>query len=465
MIPKIIHQLWIGPKVPPTKFMDTWKDKHPDFEYIRWSESELNTRGMPLSCANRIDEMEEIAGKADIIRWEILYHYGGVFLDADCICIEPLNRLLENVGAFVGWENEQCRGGLAAVGTMAFPPKHPLVRECIEWIQQNDCSCIRTGKRAWMLTGPILLTNMLNTKKYPDVVIYPSYFFLPEHFTGLEYNGHGRVFAFQEWGSTKSNYETMNQISLKEKYSAPKKSVSVLVASYNTDITFINECLESIKHQNGHFHMELVWINDGSDEPHTKELEQALSLFKDSTRFTSVVYKKNDTNKGLGYCMAIGVETCSNEIIFRMDSDDIMSQDRMAKQLVFMKENPDCVICGTQIQCFKNQKEIIQVTNHPSLITMASFRANPSHWFLNHPTVCFLKSAVLAVGNYNRSIHSMMEDFDLWLRLLKKYGKIHNMPDVLLNYRIHEKQLTFKGGEKGPEYWHKKRLELIKSII
>ena len=163
--------------------------------------------------------------------------------------------------------------------------------------------------------------------------------------------------------------------------------------------------------------------------------------------------------------MAIGVELCSHELIFRMDSDDCMYQVRIEKQLAYMNSNPDCVICGTQTHCFNAKNEVVQVTNHPSVITLESYKANPSHWFLNHPSVCFRKSAVLAVGNYDRNIHSMIEDFDLWLRLLKKYGKIHNMPDVLLNYRIHENQLTFKGGEKGPEYWHKKRLELIQNII
>ena len=33
-IPKIIHQLWIGPKPAPINLMNTWKEKHPDFEYI-----------------------------------------------------------------------------------------------------------------------------------------------------------------------------------------------------------------------------------------------------------------------------------------------------------------------------------------------------------------------------------------------------------------------------------------------
>jgi len=252
---------------------------------------------------------------------------------------------------------------------------------------------------------------------------------------------------------------------LNPKYLLPQTGVSILVSSYNTNINFVNECLDTIKHQQGHFQMELVWINDGSDEEHTMKLKQTLDRFSKTTRFTNVVYRKNDTNKGLGYCMAIGVELCSHELIFRMDSDDCMYQVRIEKQLAYMNSNPDCVICGTQTHCFNTKNEVVQVTNHPSVITLESYKANPSHWFLNHPSVCFRKSAVLAVGNYDRNIHSMIEDFDLWLRLLKKYGKIHNMPDVLLNYRIHENQLTFKGGEKGPEYWHKKRLELIQNII
>ncbi len=43
-IPKIIHQLWIGPKPAPTKFMQTWKEKHPDFDYIFWNEEELKKK-------------------------------------------------------------------------------------------------------------------------------------------------------------------------------------------------------------------------------------------------------------------------------------------------------------------------------------------------------------------------------------------------------------------------------------
>ncbi len=45
-IPKIIHQIWIGPKPRPSKFMETWAKKNPDFEYILWNEDEFQKRGI-----------------------------------------------------------------------------------------------------------------------------------------------------------------------------------------------------------------------------------------------------------------------------------------------------------------------------------------------------------------------------------------------------------------------------------
>ena len=73
-IPKIIHQLWIGDKPPPTKMMDTWYNMNPEYEYIRWTESLIKEKGIKFVCNKRILEMEEINGKADIMRWEILYY-------------------------------------------------------------------------------------------------------------------------------------------------------------------------------------------------------------------------------------------------------------------------------------------------------------------------------------------------------------------------------------------------------
>lgn len=243
-IPKIIHQLWIGPKPRPSKFMATWKNKHPDYEYIMWNEEELSNRGLRLECVSKINEIEEINGKADIIRWEILYHYGGLFIDADFICIEPFNYLMDQHKPFCGYENENVRQGLVATGTMAFPKNHPLPRGAIDYIKTNEVSRAKTGKMAWRTVGPELLTKLLQTNLFSDVVIYPSYYFLPKHATGIQYMGHSIVYAYQEWGSTKQNYEIMNTIELEDIYKEPNFWVSVLISSYNTNHKYVVECLE-----------------------------------------------------------------------------------------------------------------------------------------------------------------------------------------------------------------------------
>jgi GT2 family glycosyltransferase len=465
-IPKIIHQLWIGKKQAPTKLMDTWKDKNPDFTYIRWNEEEIKKRKLNLDCLNKINEIEEINGKADIIRWEILYEYGGVFLDADSICIEPVDDILMSKICFAGWENEEVRPGLIATGTMGFPPKHPLVKNAIEWIKANEVSYAKTGKMAWHNVGPGLLTQMYETKLYPGLYIFPSYTFLPYHFTGREYIGHGKIYAYQEWGSTKQSYETMNNVELQPQFVCPteEKSVSILISSYNTKAVYIKECLESIKAQQGHFIMELVWINDGSNELNTKILKKQLDNFQNTTRFSKVVYIENDGNKGIGYSSNKGISVCSNNIIFRMDSDDIMVPNRLKLQIEYMLNNPNVMVCGGQINCFNSNGAIVSTTSHKSLL-IEEFKKNPSHWFLNHPTVCYRKSAVLEVGNYNSNLIRMTEDFELGLRLLKKYGYIHNMSEVLLNYRLHEDQVTHQGGKEGRPYWHNLRNEMIQNII
>lgn len=47
---------------------------------------------MSFICQQRIDEIEAFCGKADIMRYEILYKYGGIYLDADSLCLESLDE-------------------------------------------------------------------------------------------------------------------------------------------------------------------------------------------------------------------------------------------------------------------------------------------------------------------------------------------------------------------------------------
>jgi mannosyltransferase OCH1-like enzyme len=457
-IPKIIHQIWIGPKPAPTNLMNTWKEKHPDFEYIFWTEQEIQKRNLQLTCIEKINMISEINGKADIIRWEILYNYGGYFVDADSICIEPFDDVFSDKTAFASFENENIRAGLIATGTMGFVPKHRLCYDIIEWIKSNESTQAILETRAWYSVGPGILTRMLDTGKYKDFTIFPSYYFLPIHFLDFKYNGHKKVYAYQEWGTAKQSYDTMNNIVLPIELveSNITNWVSVLITSYNTHHEYMKECLDSIKSQNGFFGIEVVWINDGSSLENSEILEDLLHKFKQTSRFTRVIYKKNDENIGTAKSSNIGLDLCSCDLIFKMDSDDIMLPDRMKIQIDFMDKNPNAVICGTNIQLFISEndsfsgkivKKVVRETVHDNIITWDDLYHSRYSWYMNNPTLCYRKAAIDKIGKYRTNDSRILyihEDYDLLARILKTYKFAYNLPEVLLLYRLHPNQLTHK---------------------
>ena len=59
----------------------------------------------------------------------------------------------------------------------------------------------------------------------------------------------------------------------------------------------------------------------------------------------------------------------------------------------------------------------------------------------------------------------MIEDFDMELRMLKKFGVVYNLSEALLYYRLHDKQVTHNGGEEGRNFWNEIRVKLINELI
>jgi hypothetical protein len=149
-----------------------------------------------------------------------------------------------------------------------------------------------------------------------------------------------------------------------------------------------------------------------------------------------------------------------------MDSDDIMLPYRIQKQIKFMKINKNATICGTQVHCFRqNINNIVSTTKHAEVLSFEEYKKKPLHWFLNHPSLCYRKSAILSIGNFDTSRKRMVEDFEMILRMLKKFEYVYNLPEPLLYYRLHENQLTNNGGLEGREYWHNIRMDIISNIL
>ena len=449
MIPKIIHQIWIGPKTIPKKYMDTWKSLHPDWEYMLWTDETIKQK-YPKGFKNQkhINEIEEWAGKADIMRYEILHKYGGFYADADSICVNKLDDFFLDRDSFAGFENEEVRGNLIANGYIGAIKGCKLMNILINKISKlSSVSQKTTGKMAWQNVGPLFFTNTIVENEYP-ISIFPSHLFIPEHYSGVTYKGSDKIYARQLWGSTRelSNPNFYNDLS---KDSVPK--VSILIPIYKIkDVNWFRQCIHSIDGQSFK-EFEVVIVNDGSPQ------EDVISYLNELSVRPNYKIIHLEKNVGVGLALNAGIKECYCDLIARMDADDIMFDYRIKDQYDYMISNSDVDMVGGSILYFtKSEGGRIELNQnsgaqHPEIITKTV--AKSSFWYVNHPTVMFRKERIQKLKGY-KNLKGLPEDYELWTRMINANMKIRNISKPLLAYRLSSDQAS-KGSEEKMEFLRK----------
>jgi mannosyltransferase OCH1-like enzyme len=212
MIPKTLHIIWVGDESKrPDNCIGTWRTHNPDWQLKVWGNADLMSYGWYNAEHIRAMSGRELNGVADLMRWEILFREGGFCVDADSICRRPLEPWLFDCEACACWENEVIRPGLIAAGYVASEPQNPFFRQLILDLHQKP---VVTDRMAWQSVGPLFLTESHRRYNYVNMTIWPSHFFIPQHYSGMRYTGKGPVFADQEWGSTRRNYDDLHKRSL-----------------------------------------------------------------------------------------------------------------------------------------------------------------------------------------------------------------------------------------------------------
>ena len=218
-------------------------------------------------------------------------------------------------------------------------------------------------------------------------------------------------------------------------------SFSILMSLYkNENPAFLSESLDSIL-RNTIQPSEIILVKDG---PLTEELENVLKKYQIKTGlFHFIVHEKN---QGLGIALRDGVLECKNEIIARMDTDDICHPHRFAKQLQFLTENPNIAVVGTNVeefsQDYQHPDQYVKYPESYEAILKFAKKRNP----MRHPSVMFKKSAVLKSGNYRHFL--WFEDYDLCIRILLAGYQMANIQDVLLYCRADNNLFGRRGGIK-----------------
>lgn len=216
---------------------------------------------------------------------------------------------------------------------------------------------------------------------------------------------------------------------------------SVLMSVYVRELPErLDEALSSIVGQTI-MPNEVILVKDG---PLTDGLERVIEVYQRRYSFLQVIALKE--NRGLGEALRIGLESCTFDIVARMDSDDICKPTRFERQLTYLNIHPEVDVLGSWIDEFSEDKE--HVESQRKLPTTDSELKRFMKWRcpFNHMTVMFRKKAVLSVGSYQPFY--LLEDYYLWNRLANAGCCFANIGESLVWARGGYDMMARRGGRK-----------------
>lgn len=217
---------------------------------------------------------------------------------------------------------------------------------------------------------------------------------------------------------------------------------SVLMSVYHKERPeFLRQAMESIAKQTVPTN-DFVLVCDG---PLNEQLDEVIAQMQDM--FGQLLHVvRLEKNMGLGNALNIGIQHCKNDLVARMDSDDISRPDRCERQLRIFSERSELDICSGTVEEFSAQPQNVEnrrivPQTHEEILKFAKKR-NP----FNHPCVMYRKSAVLAAGSYQDFY--LLEDYYLWIRMLLNGSLGYNIQEPLLWMRAGSDMYKRRSGWK-----------------
>lgn len=220
-----------------------------------------------------------------------------------------------------------------------------------------------------------------------------------------------------------------------------EEKYSVLMSVYYKEKPeYLLESMESILNQTVPTN-DFVLVCDG---PLNQELDKVIQEMQGKFREVLHIVRLKE-NSGLGNALNEGLKYCKNELVARMDSDDISFRERCELELKCFEKQPDLDIVGGTILEFENSIDVITgkrlVPETQKAICKFSRKRNP----FNHPSVMFKKSEVERVGGYSEA-YPLFEDYYLWIRMLKNGSVGLNIQNPVLYMRTSVDMYLRRGG-------------------
>lgn len=178
-IPKKIHQIWLGGNLP-EKYINlckSWEVNHPDWEYKLWTDNDISEFNIDIEKFNKI---KNLGVKSDLLRYHIMYKYGGIYVDTDFLCLKPFDSLLKYDFFGCGGVTDTNNNPLLFNGLFGSIKENKIIEDCINFINE-DIYTVTNYEIMLKLTGPYHLTEMVfkNIDKESNVIMLPLTFCYP----------------------------------------------------------------------------------------------------------------------------------------------------------------------------------------------------------------------------------------------------------------------------------------------
>lgn len=220
---------------------------------------------------------------------------------------------------------------------------------------------------------------------------------------------------------------------------------SVLISVYSKErADYLALSLKSITSDQTLMPYEIILVKDGPLTPELDSVcEKYVNLYPDILKIVAL-----PENVGLGNALNEGLKHCSNDLVARMDSDDISKPNRFARQIEVFGNNPDLDIVSAWIEEFEFEFDSANAVSVKKLPEdhFSIFKYAKKRCPINHPVVMFKKSEVILAGGY-LDMH-LYEDYYLWVRMLMGGSKFYNIQESLLSFRFSTETIKRRGGIK-----------------
>jgi len=211
-IPKVFHYIWLGKKLPEqyVPFLETWLKYHPDWTFVFWVDNPQNynlgklcenytfddlkkylnnnnnnnkTKRIVIDVKNLtfdnkkfFDETRNYGQRSDILKWEVVYRFGGIYIDVDFECTKPLDMLNYMYDFYTGIQPLDTSFVQLGAALFAARPGHPILKKCVETIKDDW-----HNTQIIVSTGPLHFTKCFcetaNQNGFIDVALPASYFY------------------------------------------------------------------------------------------------------------------------------------------------------------------------------------------------------------------------------------------------------------------------------------------------